>query len=457
MADVVVELSGNEKKLLDSYRRLAEAEARQLAGLDAVSKKSQQAEDAGSKMAKSLIADAKSIAIQYLSVQSAIALATKAYEHHEAKANAAVQRGEQLADVNRRLRQVSPTGDTSALSREANALTSRTGLNPESARQLLYDASNAGLLEDKPFLEKLARGDHVFKSGEAMSAASSLTTFFKSLSRDDALDLITVGASNAKISMEQFTPAMQEAMESGQRTAIKPEEIAAALAMTSFNVNAPGTNLNALLGMTASNDELKKMGLPGQIKALAADESLREEVLKDNKKAIATFEMLLNNLNKLVDKSASIGDAVYRTDAFDMKIRGSFEGEDGERLAATLQAYRLEQDRIAGYEEKYGTETRRWQAVRSMQTKVYGDNIAADNLNTFSRFAGWMRGTTALEALEGMASEKNPDRGIIGVEGMKALREAADEMRGAAAALNGAGGNYSAAQRARSQTQKDPG
>jgi hypothetical protein len=454
MADVVVELSGNEKKLLDSYRRLAEAEARQLAGIEKVAKKSKEVEDTAVSANDQIIASVGQVALQYLSVTTAMNVATAAFQKYQEQADNATRRTSELEASRQKLRQVFG-GNIDVVEREANQLSATTGLNDLATRQLFFSAQSAGFYEDKDLLQLIARGKRVVDP-EAAATMAGVMTKLLGVSPENSLDLMTIGAKNANMSMAQFAPQIQAAMASGQRSAVNPYEITAALAMESFAfTGSEGQKLNAFLGMTASNEDLRKKGLIGQVQALQ-DETLREEVLKDNKEAISAFEFLLRNLNELIKNAADTQEQVTNQRVFANEVEASYGGRIGQ---LTTSASRRDnyQSRLRQQQEDLLSDTESdWATAAAAEqmyiNKRFGVGIGSVNsVINFGRAASrYVMNDDPATYLERIANATPKDAAGNITDAAKELLDAAKELRSGA-------NSYSSEQRARSQTQKDPG
>lgn len=248
------------------------------------------------------------IAASYLSVQTAINLATRALEAHNEERNKGRSETERLQDSRRRLFQISSSGeDFNQLEARADAAAGKFGVDRGLARQVLFTARSEGFENE---YEQVLKLSPVIDPQSAGTVAGQVRELFKKENVDvtGAIAAVLEGARSSRVDFEGITRALPQVGEGGRAQGAGIDESIAGvsvLASVFKSGETTGDRLKAFLSALSLNDATKGKGLIGGFEAL---QSLPEE---DRKKFLGSSQELNAVYSALKD---TIGDVKTRRD-----------------------------------------------------------------------------------------------------------------------------------------------
>jgi uncharacterized protein (DUF2062 family) len=509
MSNVVVELSGDEAKLIASYRRAVEAANKLPPEIDKAAKASAAAEKelkkfadgvkeiqvtplqryrqevekleqaqakglltqqqasthqaklraemdgtkvASTSLTETLASGAASIVLPYLGLQTVLGQINAAFAEMEQKAQAAIASSEKLVAANTAFAQISGSrAELLQYQERADELASTTGLSRDRSAQLLFTMASSGLGDRQDLAQKLAVGDTL--SGKTESLTSLATTLPKltggKLTPEQAVNVGFAAAREARVSVESIQPELMRAYEQASRTGASPDEIAAAVAQGSYRFLAPGARQGAFSARVATNDELRQLKQSEVVARFMEDDELRQEVLGDSMEANAWFEFLKTTdlTGAQNEVRSAIADTGGANDLWTKKNRIGLTPLAEKRIGrmASENAQEISVERRADDEE----EIRRGRA--NLETMLE-DSEAGFAPRQLARYAYWRE--TRLMGQGGGDAARSVATDMLGRAG-EILLDAAEKQQNAAAQMVRGTANGAAQQRAQANAPRE--
>ncbi len=282
MAQVVVELSGDEAKLLKSYQKIRDGQDKMDEGLKKVKKSSaeagqnfKQAGELGDRaFGQEAVRSIKSYAAGLMSLQGAAAIYGNAMKEARAQTEGAMAATDRLVEARRRLLQVqSSSADLSGLESKADALATQYGISRQEARGLMFSARSEGFEGTAPAIARIA-GANVLGAEQAASVAGQIPGLFgRKISPEASLNATLVAAQQSRLSFEQIATALPSAAEGGSLAGASAGETMATLSVLAGRFSSGQTAADRIkaFGARAGIDkQFAGLGIMGTVDKLQA-------------------------------------------------------------------------------------------------------------------------------------------------------------------------------------------
>lgn len=292
MANVVVELSADEAKLLKAFQRISQSQDRMDAGLKKLKGSSQDAGKAHEQaFGTQAVASLKGYVGGMMGVGTAVTAVTNALRLQRQESEAAVAGVNQLTDARRRLLQIATSaGDFQAQVSRADALAMRYGISREEASQLLFSARSEGFEGATDFIGRAA-GAGVITTQAGAQAAGQIPGLFpgSNLTPQAAVGATLLAAQASRLSFEQIANALPQAAEGAAMAGASPAETMGALSVMAGRFasgEAGAARLKAFGTFAAVRPDLAGGGM------LSALDSMQAMSPEDRQKLLGTSQEL---------------------------------------------------------------------------------------------------------------------------------------------------------------------
>lgn len=287
MARSEIIMSSDEGQLLSALQKIQDNQRKMEQKFGQVGRAAQKAgkqgKSAGDEQSSSFsrgIGKAAKMAAGWLSIGTAIGIATRALREHNEEREKSLDSVERLDEANRTLAQVATSGeDFQALKSRADRLSEKFGISRARSRKLIFSARSEGF-ED--FAEDAARFDPLVSVEAQAKTAGKVRRLFPDadISAREATALTLVGAQKSEADFETLSRSLPAAAAGGKAAGSTIEETIATLAVGATPFKSLDTSADRIkaLGIKLSDFEATKgLGLVGGLKKLRDDPELRKE------------------------------------------------------------------------------------------------------------------------------------------------------------------------------------
>lgn len=321
MAQVVVELTGDEAKLLKSMQNIIEKNIKTKESLRQIGTAGK---EAGTNIVNGMSASGGSIdkvqsSITKLKagfgglvgdlggVSTVIAQVTKAWQLYIEAQKEALNSQSGLADTNRRLVQIADSPeDLRSLQVRADRASLATGVDRNVSREVLFSARSEGFEQE---FEKLIAANQVIDPKAAAVVAGKIPALFQGKIKPvEAMSLALRAAKESNLSFEQLSTGLPTAAEGGSLVGASPEELFAVQSVMAsrFKSGDTAADRNKAFASAAGIDpRLSGKGIIGAyeaIKAMTDDE--RTDYLGKNQELNAAYVILGEEMPKIKRQKA---------------------------------------------------------------------------------------------------------------------------------------------------------
>lgn len=331
MAQVVVELTGDEAKLLRSMQKVIEQNSKVK---DSFSQAGKTGKDAGNNVANGLgaaggvvekverstfklkagldsvaktefreLAGELATTITVMGgISKIIGESTKAWALYEAAQSKALGTQATLSDTNRRLVQVSDSpADLKAMQDRADAASKFTGVDRNVSREVLFSARSEGF--EKEFEQVMGASPVIDPKAAAVVAGKLPALFQNKIGPIESMSLALRGAKESNLSFEQISTSLPTAAEGGALVGASPQELVATQAVLASRFKSGDTAADRIKAFASSagiDPRLAGKGIVGAFEAIKAmPEDERADYLGKNQELNAAFVIIGEEMPKI--------------------------------------------------------------------------------------------------------------------------------------------------------------
>lgn len=457
MAQVVVELSGDEAKLWKAYQKVIEQSKK----LDDSNKSLKQSSQAASKAAtdgfgSQAVNALKSYAMGYVGVSQAIGAVTSALKAARAAAQEAMANVDGLTESRRRLIQVGTSAaDVQEQNVMADLLAREYGVPRGEARGLMFAARSEQFAGSERDIMRLARANVIDLESAITSAGMVRGNFDFAMSAMAAVIATLKGAETSRLSAEQFAATIPKLSGVATGVGATPAETMAAVSVLATRNERASEYAGTLIGRLGIDKQFQGKGIVGAVESLAElPEDQRRQILGVSKEMNMAFEWLRKDAQRIRDTRQAIEQSMAEPEAF-------IAEKERQGVFGDTREAQLRRAQVAYSQSRIGLEMAQEQAIaeggyrRESAVLQFKEQQLGRGGGVFSRYA-------AGKAAEWMA-DLNAPAGAVGVAGrateaaydaaafpairivMGSWSAAADAMARAAAMLTGAAEDQSQA------------
>lgn len=341
------------------------------------------------------------MAAQWLSVGSAIGLATAALQAHEVKSTTARNRGRDLADLRIELGQVGGP----ELQKRAAGLT-KHGLTEKEALEFALNAQNLGFADDmEHFAQNKAGIGDLRKIAEIAGMAPQLLG--GTVTPRQAVDMTFAAANPTRLSPGQMSPIIGRYALGATQQGTDADEVFALASVMSNKTPSPETGAQWMgtfqTKLSINEDErIRGKGVAGAMKALMEmPEADRKDFLKKDTETNALYQILKDALPEIEKRKEEIkserlgGTLLQNTTARNLA---------DPKIAAALKDVASEEELAQTREKRYGVDGSNSNTTKNNVMK----NMEKNRRNAFELFAA----EQGMKLTESFVGEENP--GIVG-------------------------------------------
>lgn len=420
MANVVVEMSGDEARLYRSMQKIVDQQAKLDAGHKKVAESGKKAgkevEQAGLKAEKGFghraVASLHNYAAGFVSISSAVQLTGEMLNYMKGEADKAFGSLNKFADANAKLAQVATSGkDYQALVSRTNALAVRYGADRGELKQVAFDARSMGFEDAVPDIAKYSSFIRPTDAAQIAGMATEQGLFAgKGLSPREILAMVYTSSQASKLDFEQYAPVVPLAAQGIMQAGGTPAESLAALQAMVPKYGRASTagdrimHFGAKVGMS-EDPRLKGKGLEA-VRILRDEFSAeeRKDFLKDSIELNDAYNNLAANYEQIRKIQAELetvpGTVGTPESPFEKTLRAQFDPstEAGRNAIALQETRRAAADREVANEEAFGA--------------VGGERQAA-----LDRALGAMKGAGISEGAQFFGQKAGQTAGLLGFGG----------------------------------------
>lgn len=421
----VVVLSGDERKLVDAYRKAVEAAAKLPPEIDKAAKESLKAEKELAKFAeqtkklttspveklrqetekltaaekKGLLTKEEVIARQvqlrselgltknandgltgsiiagvtsYLSFHAIVTQLTAAFGNFREEQRLAAEELKQTVQAERELTQVADTPEKQAKI-EANAryLRKQYGLSADEAGRAAFQAySNS--VDDQKYIDIIGRLSPIYTPASIAGALGKLPNVLRSkgLTSEQSLNAVIAGSVNSDVNMEELQAAIAQVSTSDQVKGVSGAETIAAAAQLAIEFKSPdiaSTRLRTLFERVGRDGQLADLPLLEIIGALD-DQPTRDRVLGDSTEAKEAYTKLAGMRERLARETLIIQREIDET------------GTAGDISQGRYEVWASSQEKVLERDRRIAEERRKLSAMEAFGSEETKNIIVQENL-----------------------------------------------------------------------------
>jgi len=357
VANVAIEMSGDEAKLWRSYQRVIDQQTKlqekmKQAG-DESDKAGDKAKDSADKATqgfKGQLVSMRGVVAGFIGARGmsfAIGQVQQALAHMRQESAAAVSGLQALADVRRMLTQVGTSQeDTIAMERRADDLAARHGVDRAAAGRVVFGARSENF---EGSLDAIFANSRVADVEAQAGVAGQLPGLFGGqITGEQSINLVQSAATRSRLNFEGIARAMPTAAMGGNMAGSSPAEVAALVAVMSGDtaVGSQAADLTKAFGVKVGlDDRLRGRGIMG------AHAALRDEFTTEERSKFLGDSQELNVFYNLLEKNAAT--IMQRTVGIQGELDATGTDQDAMALArgrvspTALRAQRLDAARIS--------------------------------------------------------------------------------------------------------------
>lgn len=423
MANVVVEMSGDEGRLWKSYQKIID-QSKKLD--DGHRKVKQSGQEAGRQLEQSFGQQAHTRLVNFATGLGSLATAANVFRSAMAESKAATDSAmasvQGLVDMRRQLLQLGAGNQQNNL--RADTLAARYGVSRADARQLMFSAQSEGFTGAAPEIAKLA-GANILTVDAASKAAGQIPRLFPKspITAMEAINATLTAAQQSRLNFEQVAGALPMASEGAAMAGASPAEtmaLTSVLASRFASGEAAAARIKAIGSLAATRPGMAGGGIVGAVEQMQGmPESERKKILGRSQELQAAYMAISEEMPVIRQRQTQIEAAIAATgtpaSATARAIQSAFDVRSSEgRLNA--QRVSLERAKIAQEVQREGQLAGggfdRQQAVLQSQSLAEERGV-----NFITR---WASGTAA----QGLASAGAPPEAIMAVT--RALQASAE-------------------------------
>jgi hypothetical protein len=439
MAQVVVEMSGDEAKLFRAYQRIID----QASKLDNANKQvKSSASSAGQEVERTFGGRAAASLQSYITGMATLSTAARifgaAMQQARADTQAAMQAVDGLVDSRRRLLQVSmgPGGQMNQqLNTQAEQLAG-LGVPRGAARDILFGAMSEGFAGHEQDVTRLV-ASNLLSPESARRAAGQIPNIYKgAISPMQGVAGVVESARLSRLDVDQFMERFPQLASGAQIAGTAPAEsmaIASVLAARGDMASRYLSTYAASLGIKKQFAGLGIMGMTEKLQGMP--EAARAKALGNDKMSNIAYMWLTSDMAEIRSREKQIGGAMS-------DVSGYVTEREGIAFDPSTYEGRLNQSRVNLIKERnsaeYGAEQRLAVGGYTRQAAMtrVGEDLASRGVNPISRWgarnamewADTMRATPEMTELAGRigGGDFNAWRGTDALmESARALKDAA--------------------------------
>lgn len=319
MAQVLVELSGDEAKLLASYRKTEEAQRKMDQGLKEMGKS---AKKAGEESEQAFGTRATQSLRNYLgsmvSMGGAATVFWQSMQRARQETQQAINEVNGLSEARRRLLQVSQGGsrDVEAQNLKAEGLAVKYGISRTEARNLLFGARSESYVGSEDLIARLARAN--FASVEAsQTAAGTIPTLFPGVTPEQSIAAAALASKQSKLSNEDFLSKIPKLAAGAAVAKATPAETMATLAVLAGKDPEAANILGSFSSRIGIDERLGGRGILAGVEGLAAMPSAeRAKFLGTSKELNVSYSWLRENAGAIRQLQGELSSAMADSGVF---------------------------------------------------------------------------------------------------------------------------------------------
>jgi len=472
---VIVEMSGDEQKLLRSLRKVVDEQSKVEGGLKKTGKQSVVTAKVMIKgFGESAVGALKNYGVGMLSLGAAVQQVSQFMSHLAEQSRLAGESIAAVADQRRSLVQVSRTSaEFEQLENLADEIAQSAGMKRGEAREVVFDAKSLGFME---IVKDIAQSREVIAPNVASKAAGKIPELYRGeIGPLQAINMSLAAGEASAFNVEEFIQHLPTAASGAQAAGSSPAEAAGLLSVLGgqFARGSSAAERIKAFGLKVGLDErLSGMGIMGAYEALAGTnpftaftEEERKEFLGESMELNELYLKLKQNAAQIGERTGEVQTAIDTSGtassvlARKREIALDTETRAGRRNVAQREANRAQVLRELAREERRGEQALQSQAeldryVAEMDQRGVNAGVGwmAERAGGVAASMGAGRGVTraaaaggrrfAEQSLEMGFSQALPGGGfdVLG----SVIGAAADRLTGAADRLTGAAGELSA-------------
>jgi hypothetical protein len=444
MAQVVVEMSGDEAKLFRSYQKIID-QATKLDGKHKGIKASGQA--AGQQMEQTFGGKAASSLQNYITGMATLGAATGAFQAAMAAANAETQAAlasvERLVATRSQLQQVAEGGaDAQRLNTLSNQLATTYGIDRAAAQEVVFSAKSEGFVGSESLVARLMAANEL-NSGSIRTLAGQIPGIFnQQITPIQGIAGGALAAKYSRLSVDELAANLPKAAQGGAIAGSSPAETMALAGILATRGDRASEYMSTFASQLATGDQRKKfagLGIVGMVQKLGGmSESQRQGILGTGKETNLSYMWIQQDMAKILQQRAEVQGAMDNAGSFVTDVEA--KAFDPTTEVGRMQAGRVESIRARNVAE-IGAESRLAGGGYARQTAMtrFKQNLGERGVNPISRwgastamdFADSMRMTPEMTTLAGRLG--SGDFNVL--RGPDALIDAARDLKDAAASL----------------------
>jgi hypothetical protein len=361
MAQVVVEMSGDEAKLFRSYQKIID----QAAKLDQKHKElKKSSQDAGQQAEQSFGGTAVAAIGKYAAGMLTLSAAAKSFgdmmAFNKMNTDAAIQSVEKLIATRSQLQQVSDTGPGVQANNDlANRLSMR-GISRQAAQEIVFSAKSEGFTGSEDVVARIMAANEL-NSGSIRTLAGQIPGIFNgAISPIQGIAGGALAAKYSRLSTDELAAVLPKAAQGGQVAGSSPAETMALAGILATRGDRASEYMGTFAAQLATGADRKKfqgLGVVGMVSKLAGmGEAERQTILGTGKETNLAYQWIATDMAKIRNWTANIQNAMDNAEGF----AGDVEGKAFD--PTTAQGQIMLQRRasiVAGNRLEIGQENRR--------------------------------------------------------------------------------------------------
>lgn len=314
MANVTIELSGDEANLFRSLQKVIGQQDKMQGGFGKVRNSANQAGDRISEVfGTKAVQQLQRFQAGMSAVQTAFSLVASEWRELRALQENTLRSPERLFNADRALTQIAlDAQDLAALRDQADSLAGRYGISREDARRLIFSGRSEGF---EGAVDFIAQHVGVVDPTAAAGVAGQLPTLFKGrITPEQAVNATLVAAEASRLNFEQVAAALPQAAEGAAVAGASPAETIAALSVLAGRFKSGETAADRLKGFGVAvgiDERFKGRGILGSFRQLQAlPEAERAEFLGKSAELNTVFAILSEEIAAVEARQRQIEQAI---------------------------------------------------------------------------------------------------------------------------------------------------
>lgn len=320
MANVVVEMSGDEGRLWKSYQKIID-QSKKLD--DSTRRIKQTSQDTNRQMEQTFGQQAVSRLGAYVAgfatVNTAVRMFGSAMAAAKAETDMAIASVDALVESRRRLLQVSE-GTSGANNQAMNTFAdqlSMIGITRKAARDIVFSAKSEGYRGGEAQISRMAAANFLTPESAARAAGQVRGIYDKQITPMQAITGVHEAAFQSRLDIEQYLASFPKLASGGQIAGSTPEETMAIAGYVATKNERAAEYVATMAGQLAIQKDFKGLGIMGMTSKLEGmPEANRQKVLGTGKETNQAYMWLSQGKDIIAERTKDIASAMEDSERF---------------------------------------------------------------------------------------------------------------------------------------------